>query len=278
MKKDSMFGREKYILLILFGVILLVIFTSTYAFKPELTPNSMLTQVLRLDEEAYGETEFDASELEFRPILDDTVDMDSDQVIYIPFTVGGADVNNVEKVVYDIALADLEVDCNLLSPYMKWKLFKNGELMSEGSLDYKFDTIVNGRLVLTPIQQDLVKYNENKSAYDKYEFYMWLSDSCQSEDITECVDSVDQSNMAGKRIKGRIEVELYAEFKKELVRKPSDTLNIKTCLNGIVYEGDILDEQENAVANIVDSKEEDSVVDSNEIKEINGVTEVEGGE
>lgn len=217
--------------IIIFACILFfitVIFV-TYAILPESIPGSIVTNILHIDEEAYGSNVFDSSNLDLKPILDSEVELNNNNVIYISFNVGGAEVNNVDDIIYDIALVDLEIDCSLLTPYLKWKLLKNGEFISEGSFDYRFDTIKNGRLVLTPIQQDLVKYSEDKSKYDRYDFYMWLSDSCQNTNLEECPSSVEQSDLMNKVINGKIEVELYAGVKRALVRNPSEVLDVSTC-------------------------------------------------
>ena len=185
---------------------------------------------LKVDESAYGSNVFDTSGLDFRPILDKNVDISTQNAIVISFWVGGAEDNNAEVPVYDIALQDLKVDCNLLSPYLKWKLYKNGEELSNGSLDYHFDTIKNGRLVLTPTQQELVAFNLNKNLYYYYQFYLWISDSCQEEDISLCHDSVSQDNLVGKKISGKVEVELYSDMHVDLIRTPSDDLDTSTCI------------------------------------------------
>lgn len=203
----------------------------TYAVKTRGSSNIMLSNILRIDEEAYGNTSFDSSNLKLVPILDRDVEFRKNAVIDIEFYVGGNEENNKDNIVYDIALVDLNIDCTLLSPYVKWKLVKNDQILATGSFDYQFDTITNGRLVLTPIQQDLVDYNEDKSQYDHYHFYLWLSDSCQSDNLLDGLDSEDQSDLLGKRIYGKIEVELYAENKKELVRNPSKVLNVNTCID-----------------------------------------------
>lgn len=222
--------EDKRLLIIYIIVIALLVFGITYASMPELTSNYLVTNILRVDEDAYGETVFDSSELVFTPILDSNVSKDSNNVIYIDFFVGGSQLNSIDNIIYDIALVDLEIDCELLSPYLKWALVKNGELVSGGSFDYRFDTIKNGRLVLTPIQQDLVKYSEDKSTYDYYEFYVWISDSFQGSDLNQYSDEIEQNNLIGKTLKGKIEVELYGDTKRLLVRNPSDELDTNTCV------------------------------------------------
>jgi len=228
-KINTFFRNKKTIILICIFVGLICIFFGTYALEPELFTRRIITKILRIDEDVYGDTILDTSELDLRPILDKNMETSIDNVIHIEFTVGGSNLNNVQNIVYDIALADLEIDCDLISPYVKWKLLKNGEFISEGSLDYKFDTIIDGRLVLTPIQQDLKEYSEDKTTYDNYDFYMWISDPCQSEDLNSCFGIEQKNDLFGKKLKGKIEVELYAATKKALIRKPSDKLNPDYC-------------------------------------------------
>ena len=151
----------------------------------------------------------DTSNLKLYPILDNNVTNNTSNVIRINFTVGGSSNN----VIYDIALNEIVVDNELLSKYVKWRLYKNNELISEGSLSPEFDTISNGRLVLTNIQQDL-------TTSDSYEFILWLSDSCQEEDITKCIDTENQDYLLNKNITGKIEIEAYTGNKKALVRNP----------------------------------------------------------
>ena len=188
---------------------------------------------LKLDENAYGQTEFDAGRINLKPILDKDIETKLDNVIYIDFRVGGNKENDAIEPIYDISLVDLKIDCDLLNPYLKWKLLKNGEELSHGNLDYHFDTIKNGRLVLTPIQEDLKDYNEDKSQYDYYQFYLWISDSCQEEDITKCIGYETQEQLTNKQISGKIEVELYTQTKVELIRTPSEELDTTTCITAI---------------------------------------------
>ena len=212
---------------------IIVIFSLTLGFTYALSSTSLAinigTGLVRIDEEAYGSTTFDSSDIDLIPILDSDVETSLDNVIKIDFTVGGASTNTANNIIYDIALTDFEVDCNLLSSYMKWKLVKDGAELSNGSLDYKFDTIENGRLVLTNIQEDLPDYSATQNGYHNYTFYMWFSDSCQQNDINNCAGQIDQSALIGKYFFGKIEVELYTESKKALVRKPDTTLDTSTC-------------------------------------------------
>ncbi len=212
------------------AILILTILYLTYSINQNNPQKTITANILKLDESAYGETEFNNENLDLKPILDKNATKDSSNLIYIEFNVGGAKENNAEEIIYDIALADLELDCNLLSPYLKWKLIRNNLELSQGTLDYKFDTIEKGRLVLTNIQQDLVPFNEDKTKYDHFEFYLWISDSCQEENINKCQEAESQANLLGRKITGKIEVELYGGSKKELIRKPQETLNTDTCI------------------------------------------------
>lgn len=222
--------KDKRIVVIYVVVVLLLVLGLTYALVTSDILFNLTTGTVAIDDTAYGETTFDNSNLDMVPILDSEVESKTDNVIKIDFKVGGKSTNNNQNIIYDIALKDLNVNCVLLSPYVKWKLVKNGTSISNGSLDYKFDTIDQyGRLVLTNIQQDLPAYSSSQTGYDSYTFYMWLSDSCQNSDIGKCTSSANQSSLMGKSISGKVEVELYTEGKKELTRTPSSSASSSMC-------------------------------------------------
>ena len=205
-------------------------FSLTYASDANLPVGNMAASIVSIDDEVYEKLEFNSNNFELIPILDKFVSDDNVNVIKLNFLVGGSNNNNIDNIIYDLSLKDLKLDCALLSPYMKWKLLKNGEVISFGNLSYEFDTIVDGKLVLTPIQQDLKDYSEDKSTYDNYTFYMWLSDSCQDDNLTNCKGAHDLSGLLNKKISGKISIDLNVGAKKELVRKPSNTLNTKNCI------------------------------------------------
>lgn len=211
-------------------IIFLIILGVTYAITGNNPLTTITGSIVAIDEETFGEVEFNSKHYELLPIKDDTIIENNKNVIKFGFRVGGSKENNAKNIIYNISLAELEIDCELLSPYLKWKLYKNGEVLSEGSFDYKFDTIINKRLVLNNIQQELKPYSEDKKTYDWYDLYIWLSDSCQEDDLLNCTNSEYQNNLTGKNIKGRINIELVVGKKKELKRNPSDTLNINSCI------------------------------------------------
>lgn len=222
--------NNKFIIILIIVAVIVILFGVTYAVSPGSVFKNMTGEKISIDEEAYGETFFDSRNIELVPILDKDFRKREDNVIHISFLVGGNKNNAVDNIIYDIALNDLEVDCSLISPYVKWKLLKNSSEISSGSLDYQFDTIKNGRLVLTNIQQDLVKYDEEKKGYDYYDFYLWISDNCQDDDISKCFDKKGQDNLMGKTLKGKVEIELYADSKKKIVRSPSQIKDIHSCI------------------------------------------------
>ena len=226
--------QDKRILMVYIVAILLISLGITYALSTSTISLGLTTGIVKIDESAYGNTEFDSSNLTLTPIIDSEVEDESNQnnVMKIEFTVGGASTNNNDNIIYDIAIKDLTANCVLLSPYVKWKLVKNGTDLTSGSLDYKFDTVdENGRFLLTTIQQDLPSYSSTKTGYDNYVFYLWLSDSCQSTDLSSCTSKDDQSALLEQSLSGKIEVELYTEGKQTLTRHPSTTLSDSMCTN-----------------------------------------------
>ena len=230
--------KNKFIVICFLITIFAFVFGLSYAMNSGQNLSSISGSKINVDEEAFGDLSFNSTQFELVPIFDETVSWENGNVIKLKFLVGGDKENDIDNIIYDISLNDLNLDCNLLSPYLKWRLIKNEEVISEGSLDYKFDTITDGRMVLTPIQQDLKDYSEDKTTYDEYYFYMWLSDSCQTEDLNSCIYAEDQTNLIDKEITGRINVELRVGTKEELVRNPSETLNENSCINEMRTETD----------------------------------------
>jgi len=218
------------IIIIEFLIIICAVMGITYAIYNYSNRFKLKTIELGIDTKIYGSTSLDSDNIKLIPINDNEV-LDNDfNVLKINFKVRGSENNITNNIIYDVALVDLEVDCELISEYLKWELVKNEEVISKGNFSNTFDTIVDGRLVLTNIQEDLKDYGEDA---DNYEFRMWLSDSCQSEDISECVNSVDQTNLLNKSIDGKIEIQLYTGRKVELVRSPSNEVNKNSCITNL---------------------------------------------
>ena len=137
------------------------------------------------------------------------------KVMKIDFTVKGAETNpTTKKIIYDVSLTNLNLTEGMQHRLLKWRLYKNGSLLSEGNFSKDFDFQVNSRMVLTETQQDLPNYS---STADSYSFYVWLSEEC-SGDITTCTPDQDISELLDKTISGEIRIELSTGSKKKLNR------------------------------------------------------------
>ena len=156
---------DKRIVVVYIITIALILLGVTYALTSSDISLAVSTANIDINYSDGSNGVLDTSNLKLYPILDNNVINNTSNVIRINFTVGGSSNN----VIYDISLKDLVIDNELLSKYVKWRLYKNKELISEGSLSPEFDTISDGRLVLTNIQQDL-------TTNDSYEFILWLSE------------------------------------------------------------------------------------------------------
>ena len=150
------------------------------------------------------------------PISDELVTLNvvDPRVLKVKFNVSGIN-NNPENVIYDIAMHFDALDCELRTKDLKWRLYKDSQLLSEGSLSPTFDTIKNNRLVLTNTQEDLT------NTIQRYTFLLWISEAC-SGDITECNSSMDQSKYLNKTLNGTIKIELSTKSKKNINRITSE--------------------------------------------------------
>ena len=151
------------------------------------------------------------------PIYDSelTSSSNSTKVMKATFTVKGAQSNPSDiPIIYDVSLTDLNLDEELHSELLKWRLYKNNTQISEGSFSYDFDAQISKRMVLTSIQQDLPSYSSNA---DSYTFYIWISEQCIG-DITSCGEETNTTPLMNKTLSGNIKIELSTKSKKELVR------------------------------------------------------------
>ena len=159
------------------------------------------------------------------PINDSTVNINTtSNVLRITFDVKGASTNTGSNIIYDVLL-NLTADCSLKNESVKWNLYKNNNLLTSGSTSPKYDKdVLKGKIMLTDIQQDLVPYSKTA---DKYVFILWMSESCNEEDITKCdISKGLTSDSGGKSISGNIDIRLNSGKKKENKRK---TMDIDAC-------------------------------------------------
>ena len=148
------------------------------------------------------------------PIIDSTVNINTtSNVLRITFDVKGASTNTGSNIIYDVLL-NLTADCSLKNESVKWNLYKNNNLLTSGSTSPKYDKdVLKGKIMLTDTQQDLVPYSKTA---DKYVFILWMSESCNEEDITKCdISKGLTSDSGGKSISGNIDIRLNSGKKKE---------------------------------------------------------------
>ena len=172
--------------------------------------------------------------------IDDTLvtgtDVTDERVMKIAFTVSGV-ASNPDNTIYDIALRDTDIDCALRTDLVKWRLYKNGTLLTSGNLSPTFDAMTGDRLVLTETQQDM------STTADSYVLLMWISESCTG-DITTCTKDMDQSDYLNKSFEATIKVEMTTKSKKALVRNTASAQSctytptaIPVCNTNLTYNG-----------------------------------------
>ena len=173
------------------------------------------------------------------PIEDSSVNINTtSNVLRITFDVKGASTNTGNNIIYD-AILNIDADCSLKNESVKWNLYKNNSLLTSGNTSPKYDKdVLNGKITLTDTQQDLVKYS---GSADKYVFVLWMSESCNEEDITKCdISKGLTSDSGGKSISGNIDIRLNSGKKKENNR---DTANINNvCTSYATYIVEHLDD------------------------------------
>lgn len=172
------------------------------------------------------------------PIDDSLVtgpDVTDVRVMKAKFNLSGS-ITNPENTIYDIALHDIDMDCQLKTPDLKWRLYKENTLLSSGSFSETFDTMPNNRMVLTNTQEDLT------SDTVSYTFLLWISESCTG-DITQCDSSYDQTIYLNRNFKAVIKAELSTKTKKVNTRITSSeesceytSTSIPIC-NSLTYNG-----------------------------------------
>ena len=143
------------------------------------------------------------------------VDVTDERILKVKFMVTGSS-SNPDNTIYDISLRNIDMSNALKSEYVKWRLYKNGTLLSEGNFSPTFDTRENNRLVLTNTQQDLTTNT------DTYVYLMWISEACTG-DLSTCDITKNQDKLLGKTFNAQIKLEASTKSKKALTRTALST-------------------------------------------------------
>ena len=71
-------------------LVVFLLLTYTFALNPDIKNDTIVSNILRVDESAYGDLVFNNSNLDFKPIMDNDIESNSVNVVHISFNVGGA--------------------------------------------------------------------------------------------------------------------------------------------------------------------------------------------
>lgn len=139
---------------------------------------------------------------------------ETSNVARVAFTVKGASANVNSNIIYDIMLDSINADSAFFNSYVKWRLYKNNSLLSEGNMSYAFDrSLKDNKLTLTNIQQDMPS---NSSTADSYLFLMWIEETCT--DVLNCGSAANQNGLIGKSFQANIFVAVNTGNKVALTR------------------------------------------------------------
>lgn len=139
---------------------------------------------------------------------------ETSNVARVAFTVKGASANVNSNIIYDIMLNSINADSAFFNSYVKWRLYKNNSLLSEGNMSYAFDrSLKDNKLTLTNIQQDMPSYS---STADSYVFLMWIEETCT--DVLNCGSAANQNGLIGKNFQANIFVAVNTGNKVALTR------------------------------------------------------------
>lgn len=139
---------------------------------------------------------------------------ETSNVARVAFTVKGASNNVNSNIIYDIMLDSISADSAFFNSYVKWRLYKNNSLLSEGNMSYAFDSsLKDNKLTLTETQQDMPS---NSSTADSYLFLLWIEETCT--DVLNCGSAANQNGLIGKSFQANIFVAVNTGNKVALTR------------------------------------------------------------
>lgn len=214
--KDSF--KNKNILVILFELLIIALGIIGITFATSKLLDNRSATLITTDEynlDYVGDSYVTISDIE--PMDDSLVNYaTTENVIRLAFSVKGVRNNNDDKLIYDVMLNEMDIDCSLLNKYTKWNLYKNGKLISNGSLDPLFDgAVLSDSMRLTTIQENLPRYDKD---YDNYVLIFWISESC--DDLETC-ELIDQSDIVNSKMNMKVFIALYSGAKKKYERVPN---------------------------------------------------------
>ena len=232
MNKDKSF-KTRNVLVLVFEILLVVVAIVGLTFATSNMMGAGSSTIIRFGEfnvDYLGNTEITFDNLE--PISDSLVNYNTTKdVIRLEFSVRGVDTNNnPEKLIYDVMVTDMNIDCSLLNKYTKWNLYKNGELIYNGNFSPEFDgNVLTDNFRLTEAQQKLPLASEE---YDNYVLLIWISESC--DDLATC-EWVDQSNIINSNINMKVFIAVSGGDSVTYERVPNKDA---TCVNKpVMYDG-----------------------------------------
>ena len=214
-----------------------------YVFNPTSISGTAADVVVNITYEKDGEnndiTSITSSGELFPIAAIDTSDISnvnsSNDVIKFSFGVTGVSTNPVNSI-YDVALSNIGIDCQLKSEQVKWVLYKNNTRLSYGNFSSTFDTMPNNRMVLTPTQQDL------GTTTDNYLLAIYIEESTEQNG--------DDSAFLGKTLSANIKIETAVSSTKiPVTRTTSETTTCSgsslivlkpECSDNLEYNGDTL--------------------------------------
>ena len=214
---DKMFNKRNTIVLI-FELLLIVVAVGglTFATTRLMGGSSTIVTFGEYNVDYVGSTDITVSDLE--PISDNLIKYDTkDGVVRLEFSVKGVDTNeDEERLIYDVMIDEMDIDCSLLNEYTKWNLYKNGELLYNGSFSPSFDgNVLTDNFRLTETQQDLPKHDDD---YDDYVLIIWISETC--DDLKTC-DRIDQSGIVNSVMNMKVFIALSGGDKVVYDRVPN---------------------------------------------------------
>ena len=127
--KDSF--KNKNILVILFELLIIALGIIGITFATSKLLDNRSATLITTDEynlDYVGDSYVTISDIE--PMDDSLVNYaTTENVIRLAFSVKGVRNNNDDKLIYDVMLNEMDIDCSLLNKYTKWNLYKNGNLL-----------------------------------------------------------------------------------------------------------------------------------------------------